>query len=501
MADRRNEPRDSTVTINESAPTVIDGPSEGIARTISFALVLSILSRVFDLGFYFLIYKYFAIDLVSDLNYIMALSSFFYVFVDAGSSQFLIREFIKNEVGIRRLFFAVSLFRLIVISITCIVVLILNQYIRDAIILLILVGFLIQFILIQRRFFEALFRASSRQTISNLIAFAETPLRLISICFIIWYGAVHSLNALLVVWLLINVILLFPIYIYFKTDLDWSYFTFHRDSRQIFNDLCMFLPSIFTYGYILLLTVIQNRFDWLVIEELAGKSSLASYSLANRAYEFSVLFVGVIVASAYPWLCSYLKGKGDKARLALLLKLTIVISACGPALASIFSWVVPLAFQDKYAEATGLSLWLFPLMLPAAFVMCCYHDRLAQGSDQHIRIIITIATIIQAFVTIICVYYWGAIGAVGGMAAGMFTSFILYWCSLNLTPPIINWNVHKCGCFCLLVTLGSYVCSFLPVLTPQVHTFFIVGAPAVGVLWLVNHEDWEVLRSLVKRIV
>ncbi len=186
----------------------------------------------------------------------------------------------------------------------------------------------------------------------------------------------------------------------------------------------LFVSGLLFAG-ISLLTVAQNRLDWLIVSGVISTVALATYALANKLFEIFQLLIGVFLTTTYPWLCQDNTIGGLSSRLSFLFRSLI---AAGTMIALLGMLVLPdfiqIVFKNKYL---GIELLIRILMLSASFITASgvfYSILVSKGREKMILPITVIATGLQLGLNLFLIPRMAANGAALGMLSLAVTTLI-----------------------------------------------------------------------------
>lgn len=175
-------------------------------------------------------------------------------------------------------------------------------------------------------------------------------------------------------------------------------------------------PSLWFAG-IGLITVAQNRLDWLLVAHFSTPESTANYSMANRAYELMLMLIGTGATTLFPILCRN-RGEPENQSPNMLMLRRLILSSgvlAGGVAAIALPDVAALLWGAKYVGAQDLFATLMPLAALATLTQLLYYDAVVARSEVKILWIAIASTIGQLLVNLVALPILGVQGAVLGM--------------------------------------------------------------------------------------
>jgi O-antigen/teichoic acid export membrane protein len=259
-------------------------------------------------------------------------------------------------------------------------------------------------------------KAKSHQSAANLLATLDPVGRLLVFGMVVYGFQRGSVIDLLSGVLGLHVLLLATVVVLTLRFARREEGVESNDHTSLFPGKSL-LRSGITFGLIGLVAVVQNRLDWLLVSTYVGKVELASYSLANKAYEMLVLFMGVAMMTAYPWICrrdadALFRMKINIILFSLLTFGTIASLGASLYLPDLLSWI----WEQKYEEARLLLQLLLPVAALSTVIVILYYQLVARERERSLLAINLVSTGIQFLVNLWLIPRVGAVGAVVGMA-------------------------------------------------------------------------------------
>ncbi len=390
--------------------------SESIKKTVSMAYIASVVSRGFELTFFYLLFKYFAVDVVGTYSWLVAISSFVALLLDMGISQSLIRSFSNKTISLDQairnsLFLRMPAVVVLIVIMTIWYKLYHPEY--ELLMACFLVG-IIQVVFAGEILLLSWLKSNEQQVAANIIAALEPIGRTVILAILIQYGTdkLH-LTALFFLILCVHLAILsiliafvnkkYNVAIVKTKDVRWL------PERQL-------ISSSLIFGLIGICTVSQNRLDWLLVSSFISKAELATYSLANKIYEMYLTLFSIAITTVYPWLCKTDVSLERKLKIDLVI---ILINCAGITLTTILSLYLPdLLFSiwgTKYASSNDM---IRLLMIGAAFsvlISTVYYMLISSHREMAIIHVMVIATVAQLLTNLASIPRFGAYGAVVGM--------------------------------------------------------------------------------------
>ncbi|ANO50925.1 oligosaccharide flippase family protein [Woeseia oceani] len=384
---------------------------EMVKRTFIFAYFTVGIAQLCEIGFNFLLYTTFAVNVVGVYAWAAAVIVFFNMTVDLGVEPVLTRKFGTSRPSLKNAYIATYIPRLpiLLVGLSVIVFLFAQDYLdAGRFWLLLLIGGQSIFNM-SDGVCKAWLRTNSLQTHANAMAAGIGVLKLLAILFLTQgdNGTILELMALLlVVRALISASA-------FATVQRRSRRTVQSDGESLSQLTCGMLKSGLVIGGIGLLTAVQNRFDWLLVSYFVSTNALAGYSLANKFYEVSQVIVGASMTTVYPWLCRF---RESSPTLNVILRMVVAIgalmgvlgAACGP-------WLIGVLFGDKYADAEFAAMILMVAVGLMTSSGVFYQVLLANGLESSLLRVTAVTTVLQAICNVLLIQVLGITGAAIGM--------------------------------------------------------------------------------------
>jgi O-antigen/teichoic acid export membrane protein len=385
---------------------------EGLRRTFVFAYVATAVSQICEIGYNYLLYRHFPVGEIGLLSWASALIVFFGVAVDLGVEPILIRRFASSSLPLRQALLATLLPRLPIVLVGALVLAVFwhLRILNDVeCLLLLLIGAQLAFNVTDSAL-RAWLRANGRQTVTNMVTAYLAVLKLALI-------AMLAARPGSTIPQVMGGLLLIRATGTFTSFRLASAVGSSREPGQP-EALAQVTRSLLRAGVVIGaisgLTAVQNRLDWLLVSRLVSGEALASYSLANKLYEISQVFIGVAITTLYPRLCRDASPGGSI--YSLVLRGVIFI---GVTLATVGMLTAPplidTLFAGKYA---GIALPAHLMMVAVGFMAATgvfYNLILSRGLDKSLLKITVITTAIQAGCNFLLIPRIGMDGAAIGM--------------------------------------------------------------------------------------
>ncbi|MEQ1656984.1 MAG: hypothetical protein ABL983_00995 [Nitrospira sp.] len=342
------------------------------------------------------------------------------------------------------------------------------------------------------KFVQSLLRGRNNQTAANVLVLAESAIRLLVIFGLWLVMRPPTSEAVLQGFLLSQVIVAgVAVAIAKRTGVcvlppDGLFMSGETPVHGMIRSCTYF------FG-IAVISVIQNRLDWLMISEFSPPVELANYSIANRAYEIFLMVIGIAATTAYPWLCRASVGQRHDSlmlikQMEVCMGVTLAL-ACGPLLSQLISILWP----QKYIQAEQYVLWLLPAGAISAVVIVMYYEVVASALEGKALAIGFGVSIAHAVANWFLIRSFGAFGAVGGMA---FLSVLCLGSYMTLVHRYKLWERKRLAHVLTYVALmvGIWLICTRMNMGALVH-FFIVSAIGVslGLVLLLDKSERDLL--------
>ncbi|MBQ0719269.1 MAG: oligosaccharide flippase family protein [Gammaproteobacteria bacterium] len=387
--------------------------SERRTRTFAYAYLLNIAGKLADIVYFVLLVGAMSKSQLGLVNTLLAASAFAYLFVDLGLVQASLRHYSRQLEAPARLLRGGLSYRLLIFIVLMVLSALVPLHDSSSSLIFTALGYQLA------SFFTAYsmswLRGGHRQTIANLLVCTESVLRLVLLWLVLrsfeTISAQHLLLGLLFVKLVFMLISVVKVYRYSQ----------HMEASSAACGKGVFLVAgQATFFSISLITVIQNRVDWLLVSYWGGLAKTADYSVANRLYEIVLFILGIGFSTMYPWLCRL--GQGPDKTIADARGLTLAqyaLLACSPIVVAVTLAIFPLinkfVWSGEYLESIAFLKILMPCVVISTANILLYHQLLAANSERAVFKVSVIATILQVMVNIFLIRKMGGSGAVAGM--------------------------------------------------------------------------------------
>lgn len=391
---------------------------ESLRTTLVNAYALTVVARVCDVLFFLGLFSAFRVEEVGLYSWTAAIMAFFAITLELGLSQTLVREFTQRSFGLISAAIPNVVIRLPILAVGAVVYLFwvwtwgpsLEEY--EA---LGLAG-AIQVLMLGEGYCLAWMKANAYQSVANVLSALDPVGRLVIFGILVYGVGLSGVVNLLTGILGLHLVLLVAVVI-IAMRLAQGECSDEPNARSLFLSSRTFFRAGLTLGLIGLVGVAQNRLDWLLVSTYVGNVELASYSLANKAYEMLVLFMGVAMLTAYPWICRRDADALFRMRMNIMLFSLIILGttlSLGSSLylSDLLSWL----WERKYEGARLLLLLLLPVAAISTVVVILYYQLVAREQERSLLVISLVSTGIQLLVNLWLIPRIGAVGAVAGMA-------------------------------------------------------------------------------------
>lgn len=398
--------------------------SERRTRTFAYAYLFNMLGKFTDIIYFVLLVGAMSKSQLGLVNTLLAASAFAYLFIDLGLVQASLRHYSRQLDAPTQLLRAGFIYRLLIF----LVLIILSTLIplRDSSSSLMLTALGYQLASFFTAYSMSWLRGGHRQTVANLLVCSESVLRLV----LLWL-ALRSFGDISAQALLLGLLFLKLVFMLISVVKVYRYSEDMETSASARGKGVFILAGQATFFSISLITVIQNRVDWLLVSYWGGLAKTADYSVANRLYEILLFVLGIGFSTIYPWLCRL--GQGSAKGIAANRGLTLAqyaLLACSPIVVAVTLVIFPLinevVWSGEYAESIALLQILMPCVVISTANILLYHQLLAANSERAIFKVSVVATILQVLVNLFLIKQMGGAGAVAGMWALNTINLALY---------------------------------------------------------------------------
>ncbi|NGZ94704.1 MAG: hypothetical protein CV089_00980 [Nitrospira sp. WS110] len=474
---------------------------ESLRTTLLNAYVLTGVARVCDLLFFLGLLTSFLVEEVGLYSWVAAIMAFFAILLELGLSQSLVREFSQRSFGFKSAMLPSLVIRLPILGLAA------GAYLVWG-----LVGGVgsraygavglagaIQVLMLGEAYCIAWMKSRAYQSLANALATCDPVGRLLVFTIVVYglgfQGIVELLAGIVGFHLLLFILIVVVAWRLVRGErLD------EPDDLSLLPSTHALLRSSITLGLIGLVGVVQNRLDWLIVSTYSGTAELASYSLANKAYEMLVLFMGVAMLTVYPWICRREQTVLFRMRVhAILMTLLITGTSLSLGSALYLHDLLAMIWGGKYAEARPLLQWLLPVAAVSTAVVILYYQLVARERERALLVISIVSAVLQLSMNLWLIPRIGPLGAVVGMAI-LASVNVICLAVLASRARILSSGQIARGATFLGVMFGF---GFL---LWQGHAPFQWGVPAIACIGLVagcsvlfpqREQRW--LKAFVKR--
>lgn len=440
------------------------GHAPSLTSTLQSALLsaylFSFLSQACDLGFYLLLFTFLPLSEVGRFSWVMAVMAFVSVVLDLGISPALTREFSQHKTPFWLVFRQAFWVRTPggFLSLLLLAVWLVAGRPDTALGMAVFLAGLDQLVRSLAAVFTAWLRAMERQLIANMLTAISAAGRLGVGVGLIWMAGVTAVPSLFAALLVVELLGCAAAWMLSEHVRRQTTSVHPEPETAAGNDQAELRARLratwLNFGAITLLTVLQNRLDWLMVSYFLSKEALGQYSMANKCYEVAMTLVGLAVASAFPWMCR-VRGQ-HSAGLGVFLKGVLVgggfLALAG---ALIGPEVLRLLWGQKYAAGEVAIRLLLLGAVVAIFDTLAYHLLLAKGSERFILVATIVATALQAALNVLLIPRWGIQGAVAGMLGLIMAVTVLYLYGAWTELRSFGWGLVLFPC--LLAVAGSLI--------------------------------------------
>lgn len=396
--------------------------SEKKGRTVLTAYAVGITARSADIAFFVLLLSLLDVRQIGIYSFAMAFAAFAALALDCGINQALLREFSAARVHLRTALRPALIVRSATVLLVTLAVVTADRWelfgeSRPAIVWAITT----QILMLPEQFCSQWLRGTGNQVKA---VFLELLDPLAKILLILSISALDKTGNAVLILQAITVTHIFIAPLFCLTT-----YRAHRASLRLAaaspskNDSAHEMPRYWStlmkmagaFLGISLVTVAQNRADWLIISSMTGSTQLGLYSVANKVYEVFMMVVGIGVTITYPWK-NRARNSNGQVLVARMRKVELCLGVAAALAASVIApLVLNAAWGGKYAAAGVLVSYLVPVAGFSIIVMLLYYDLLVANLERQLLKIAIVATLLQFAWNILYVPKWGALGAVVGM--------------------------------------------------------------------------------------
>jgi O-antigen/teichoic acid export membrane protein len=474
------------------------GIRENFLRILGHAYLVTCIGRAADLLFFLALFTWFSTEEVSIYSLAFAAAALFNSLLDLGLGQTLVRGFGQGTVRLPQAVRAILLPRTPVILIG--VVLLISWKIWDAppadTFWTVALAGAIQLFLVVEWFCQAWLKAHHRQPLANTFASIDSVGRLLILL------VLHHVSQPLVLTQLLFSIIIMHIGLALLScgtianlhgrthESTQSSLSSNAVMRQLFKSGLMF-------GLIGIITVVQNRVDWILVSAFSTANDVANYALANKIYELLLMGLGVTMLTLYPRLCRQWDRRTETVVNLTVAGLFAAGVVCSLVAALYGPDVLRWLWQDKYVSATPLIRWLMPFAGLATAIMILYYQMAARGMEATMLRISLFATGIQLIVNFLAIPRFGAMGAVAGMATLVLLNVAFYVTVVNRIGLIDRALIQQMAWFILCLWGLAWSLWLIPVPVVIGIAILLGAGTFLGYGLLLTPEDRSCLQALV----
>lgn len=474
---------------------------ESLRTTLLNAYVLTGVARACDLLFFLGLLTSFLVEEVGLYSWVAAIMAFFAILLELGLSQSLVREFSQRSFGFKSAMLPSFVIRLPILGVAAGAYLVWGLVGGAGSRAYEAVGLAgaIQVLMLGEAYCVAWMKSRGHQSLANVLATCDPVGRLL-----VFTIVVHGFGLQGIVELLAGVVG-FHFFLFITiVAVAWRLVLGERLNEpgdlSLLPSIQVLLRSSITLGVIGLVGVVQNRLDWLIVSTYSGTAELASYSLANKAYEMLVLFMGVAMLTVYPWICRREQNVLFRMRVHVILTALLITGASLSLGSALYLHdLLSLIWGAKYAEARPLLQWLLPVAAISTPVVILYYQLVAREWEQALLIVSIVSAVLQLSINLWLIPRIGPIGAV----AGMVTLALVNVACLSVLAS--RAGILSCGQIGRGATFLGLMFG-LEFLLWQSHAPFQWGAPAIALIGLgagcavlFPHREQRWLKAFVMR--
>ena len=467
---------------------------ENLSKAIASGLFFVAIGRLADVGFFYLLFVKFNVESVGTFNFAMAIAAFFGALVDFGFNQVFTREFSAGTLTFKRAFtFAVSIRLPIIFLSSLIYVAWINfQNLKSELYSVVGIALLIQLMIVSENTVQSWLRGNKRQTVANSLSVLDPVARLSVLMFLSFVGLEFSLTQMLVVVLILHVLIV-------CAHLQSAYrfgalSNFEKKSDTLTNS--SLISSGAGFLCISIISIMQNRADWIILSLSVGVEELAHYSLANKLYEIVIMILGVIATALFPFMSSRNYGKYVNFKIGYFKKIIIftglTASCCmallGPELIGFF-------LGNRYIESTDLIRVLVPLAGVSCVALVRYYEIASCGHERKLLKYSVIATLLQLVVNSLLIPTNGPYGAVFGMVVMVVLTTFMYT-RFSLRKNFIKKNEVSREIFFIVLILACYILLIMVEISALFATLLIALTGVTGAYFVLlsrRHKRFTVV--------
>lgn len=388
---------------------------------IAGAYALNLVGRVADVGWLLLLFTALPVEQIANFALASAVAAFFAMSLDAGLNQTLLREFSSRRLTLQRgaRIAATTRAALLMGALTIGALWIVFAKPAADLVAVIAAACSVQLWIVIEQFCQQWLKANDRQTLANALAASEPFLKL-------------SAAAVLVIMddgvIALEFFAVQNVYHCLLTAACVIACVRNRGpapSNVVAQPLPVMLRASAWFALMGLITVTQNRVDWLLLSNFASQAAVATYSLVGRAYEVLMMLIGTGAMTLFPLLC---RDRERQQGLPVFRKAVLAtgVAAAGAAamlLPGICEWI----WMGKYPGANTLFALLMPVACLSTFIQMMYYEAIASRAEGKLVALGVVSTLAQLVVNAVLVPRWGPVGAVAGLLTLASANIALYF--------------------------------------------------------------------------
>lgn len=390
--------------------------TENKRRAVAYAYVFTVTARLGDVALFAMLISALRVEDMATVALASAVSAMFAIGVVFGADQVLIRGLSEGGLSPSTALRNVGVVWGYSAATSCALLGLLLVFWENAHAHALAIGIACtsQIVSLVTKSVQSLLRGRNNQTAANALLLVESAIRLVIISGL-WLTTGELTSEAVLEGLLLSQVAVAGVSVKVATQAgvaSMSPFEGIESREMPLGDL---VRSCGYFFGIALVSVIQNRLDWLMISEFSSPIQLANYSIANRAYEILLMLIGIAATTSYPWLCRTAVGqRSDSLMLMKQLEVCVGVTlalACGP----LVSEIISLFWPHKYLEAEQYIVWLLPAGALSAVVIVLYYEVVARSLERNALLIGLGVSIVHAVANWFFIRHFGAFGAIGGM--------------------------------------------------------------------------------------
>ncbi len=368
-----------------------------------------------------LLTRYLAKDKMGEFFFAAALATFFILLTELGTNSYLIREITGSPEKALRYFSEVFSLRL---PFFAAYFLILNGFaliFKPGLLMVIFLTSVYVFFDEFYQIFGTLFLGLKRVTY-NVIAGVSTRLLLVG-CILIVVRSNRSLNAVLVCYILVNLILVVIAFALMRQKIGMPRPIWNLDSTR------RILRISFPFFILSVLGLIHFKIDTLMLGFMKSYSVVATYESAYKLLEASQFVIRPMVMIFFP-LCSEMAARQSWQETQTLLKKMLLVAGIAGSIIALLvlitaDFIIPLLFGSKYHDSISVLRILY-LSVPMLY-MATVSTLLAKSIYLEKRVIKIMLTcvIVNIALNAISIPHWGALGS--ALATVITETILVIW--------------------------------------------------------------------------